>query len=171
MQKETFAEQVLSKKNKMFRFALSYLKSEQDAKDVVQDVLIKLWETREELEEKRNIEAWCMTMVKNKSMDALKRVGRKMKADWNESTSILQSVGDNPMEVATKKESIEHVMRMMNDLPVNQRDSFNLRDVQGYSYVEIADMLDMSMSQVKVNIFRARKTLQDKLNKVYDYGS
>ncbi|HKL02019.1 MAG TPA: RNA polymerase sigma factor, partial [Cryomorphaceae bacterium] len=66
---------------------------------------------------------------------------------------------------------MEHVEKMMDELPINQRDTFNLRDVQGYSYLEIADMLDMSMSQVKVNIFRARKALQEKLNEVYDYGS
>ncbi|MFN2428448.1 MAG: RNA polymerase sigma factor [Cryomorphaceae bacterium] len=170
MQKETFAELVLSKKDKMFRFALSYLKCDQDAKDVVQDVLIKLWETRHELNEKRNLEAWCMTMVKNKSMDALKRVGRKMKSDWNETALNTPLNSENPLEVTANKESLKHVMEIVDELPVSQRDSFNLRDVQGYSYIEIAEILDMNMSQVKVNIFRARKTIQEKLIKVYNYG-
>ena len=171
MNKDEFANKIMKYKDNMFRFAMSYLHSESEAKDVVQDVLVKLWETRAELEEKNNMEAWCMTLTRNKSLDALKRAGRKMTSsiDLMNNTPVTES--SSPLQVYSDKESMMFVNMALKNLPEKQVDTFTLRDMQGYSYLEIGEMLGLSIEQVKVNIHRARKALKKELSKVYANGN
>jgi len=171
MNKDEFANKIMKYKDNMFRFAMSYLHSESEAKDVVQDVLVKLWETRAELEEKNNMEAWCMTLTRNKSLDALKRAGRKMTSsiDLMNNTPVTES--SSPLQVYSDKESMMFVNMALKNLPEKQVDTFTLRDMQGYSYLEIGEMLGLSIDQVKVNIHRARKALKKELSKVYAHGN
>jgi RNA polymerase sigma factor (sigma-70 family) len=147
MQKGDFQKDIFVHRNKMYRFAVSYIKNEEEAKDIVQEVLMKLWETRSELKKVNSLESWCMTLTRNKSLDALKRAGRKR----------------------NEKLSIENVKKIAGELPENQKTAFTLREIQGYSYLEICEIMEISMSQVKVNIFRARNTIKDQLKKRYSY--
>lgn len=154
----------------MYRFALTYMKDEDDAKDVVQDVLLKLWETRDELNLVKNREAWCITLTRNKALDKLKRVGRKMKTELNEVKMQIVSDEISPVEATANNQEMTQIREIMSQLPEKQRSSFHLRDVEGYSYLEICETLKMDINQVKVNIFRARKTIKLNLEKLHSYG-
>jgi RNA polymerase sigma-70 factor (ECF subfamily) len=167
MHKEKFLQDVMVHKNKMYRFAISYLKNEANASDVVQDVLLKLWETREQLSELRNSEAWCMTLTRNKCLDRLKRSDRKLRVENGGEMTENQADGlvDSPLRSLENKELGQLIEIASAQLPEKQRAAFHLRDVQGYSYTEICDMLEIDMNQVKVNIFRARKALRESLTK------
>lgn len=169
MQKGDFQKNIFVHRNKMYRFALSYIKNEEEAKDIVQEVLMKLWETRSELEKVNSLEAWCMTLTRNKSLDALKRVGRKRNEKLEIYHEPAHSTNNTPLQVVTEKESIENVMKIADELPENQKTAFTLREIQGYSYLEICEIMEISMSLVKVNIFRARNTIKDQLIKRYSY--
>jgi RNA polymerase sigma-70 factor (ECF subfamily) len=169
MQKGDFQKDVFVHRNKMYRFALSYLKNEEEAKDVVQEVLMKLWETRPDLESINNLEAWCMTLTRNKSLDALKRAGRKRNEKLEIHHEPAHATNHSPLQVVTEKESIENVKRITDELPEKQKTAFTLREIQGYSYLEICDIMEISMSQVKVSIHRARNTIKDELKKRYSY--
>jgi len=171
MDRNEFANKIMKYKNNMFRFAMSYMHSESEAKDVVQDVLMKLWETRNELEEKKNLEAWCMTLTRNKSLDALKRAGRKMTSSLDLTHHNPGSENSSPLQAYSDKESMNHIKNALGNLPEKQVATFMLRDMQGYSYLEIGEMLGLSIDQVKVNIHRARKALKKELSKVYAYGN
>ena len=72
MTQEEFQNNVLPLKNKLYCFALSILKNKEDARDVVQDTMLKIWQNNKALDEYKNIEAWCMTMTRNRSLDKLK---------------------------------------------------------------------------------------------------
>lgn len=170
MQKDDFTRTVLVHKNKMYRFAMSYLKDENDAQDVLQDVFVRLWETREEVALKNNIEAWCMTLTKNKALDSIKRVGRKMRTDLDQANSKMFAHNFSPIQVVSEKESMQNISSIAKGLPENQQASFVLRDVEGYAYHEIADILNININQVKVNIFRARKAIKEKLETLYGHG-
>jgi RNA polymerase sigma-70 factor (ECF subfamily) len=169
MQKGDFQKDIFVHRNKMYRFALSYIKNEEEAKDIVQEVLMKLWETRSELEKVNSLEAWCMTLTRNKSLDALKRAGRKRNEKLEIHHEPAHSTNHSPLQVVTEKESIENVKKIADELPENQKTAFTLREIQGYSYLEICEIMEISMSQVKVNIFRARNTIKDQLKKRYSY--
>ncbi len=170
MHQEEFTRTVLVHKNKMYRFALSYLGDDHEAKDVVQDVLLKLWETRDELGDKNNLEAWCMTLTRNKSLDKIKRVGRKMKSNLDDVGMKLVSENQSPDNYAIQNETMNNVSQALSKLSEKQKAVFQLRDVEGYSYLEICESLEMEMSQVKVTIFRARKAIKESLEKISSYG-
>ena len=170
MLKEEFQRDIMVMQHRMYRFALSYMKDEDDAKDVVQDVLMKLWETKVALKEKQNIEAWAMSLVKNKSLDKLKRVGRKFKTEIDNVHHSLKGIDNSPIDTLTNKEGMQMVKQAIKELPKNQGQAFFLREIEGYSYDEISEVLEMNMSQVKVNIFRARKAVRSELEKKYAYG-
>lgn len=171
MDRNEFANKIMKYKDSMFRFAMSYLHSEPEAKDVVQDVLMKLWETRNELGEKKNLEAWCMTLTRNKSLDALKRAGRKRTSSLELMNHHAGSENSSPLKAYSDKESMNYIKNALDSLPEKQVATFTLRDMQGYSYLEIGDMLGLSIDQVKVNIHRARKALKKELSKVYANGN
>ena len=69
-----------------------------------------------------------------------------------------------------QRDRIELVRRMVNALPEKQRSCMQLRDFEGKSYKEIAEILNISEDQVKVNIFRARQAIKNKYQQIEGYG-
>ncbi len=78
--------------------------------------------------------------------------------------------GLTPHEKTEIHESMEQVSQLIASLPEKQRQVIHLRDVEGYSYNEICDILELDMNQVKVNLFRARNAVREKLLKINAYG-
>src|SRR6187549_2289084 len=77
MNLEAFQNRILPVKNKLFRFALKFLGNEEEAKDIVQEVFIRVWNGREQMNEVQNWEAWCMRITKNLSLDRIRSISRK----------------------------------------------------------------------------------------------
>jgi RNA polymerase sigma-70 factor (ECF subfamily) len=165
---ETFKNMVLPTKNKLFRFALRILESHEEAEDVVQDVMIKMWDKRADLSKYQNIEAWCMRLTKNLSLDKLKSKHRQTHIQQVEID--VASFSLNPDKELELNDTCSHIEKMMNELPEKQKMVMQLRDIEGYSYQEIADVMEISMSQVKVNLFRARDKVRQQLTKTNNYG-
>jgi RNA polymerase sigma-70 factor (ECF subfamily) len=169
MDAEVFQNRVLPVKNKLFRFALRMLGNEDEAKDVVQDVFIRLWNGREQLADIQNMEAWCMRITKNLSLDMLRVQKRRGTHTMNGGFDIQHT--DATPDVKTELgESMQNVSELIAALPEKQRQIIHLRDVEGYSYNEICDILELDMNQVKVNLFRARNAVREKLMKINAYG-
>jgi len=169
MDLEAFQTRVLPAKNKLFRFASRMLGSEEEAKDVVQDVLIKVWNGREQMNEVQNWEAWCMRITKNLSLDRIRSRQRKATDPMGEGFDIRNETL-SPHELAELSESMIRISQMIAALPEKQRQVIHLRDIEGYSYNEICEILEMDMNQVKVNLFRARNFVREKLVKINAYG-
>ena len=155
-------------RDKLFRFALSYVKNKDEAADVVQDVMVKTWEEVDSPASIRNIEAWCMTLVKNKSLDQLKRKGRNFLQIVDQYD--LQADTETPLEVTQARETKNCIKGIIANLPPKQRDVISLRDIEGYSYNEIAEIVDIEMNHVKVLLHRARGTVREILTKRDAYG-
>jgi RNA polymerase sigma factor (sigma-70 family) len=168
MNLESFESRVLPVKNKLFRFAFRMLGSSEEAKDVVQEALIKVWNGREQLAGIQNMEAWCMRITKNLSLDRLRALERKQTGSL-EGVEVRQE-SPTPHERTEIDEHMQRINDLMAALPDKQRQVMHLRDVEGHSYNEICDMLEMDMSQVKVYLFRARNAVREKLLKLNAYG-
>ena len=169
MNLETFQTRVFPVKNKLFRFAFRLLGSSEEAKDVVQEVFIKVWNGREQLGEIQNLEAWCMRITKNLSLDRLRQQNRRP-TDSLENVLHVQNATLSPYENTEISESMKRIGEMMAGLPEKQRQVMHLRDIEGYSYNEIGEILELDMSQVKVYLFRARNSVREKLQKINSYG-
>lgn len=132
-----------------------------EAEDVVQEVFIKLWNNRLQPDAIHNVEAWCITATKNLSIDKLRSKHQRlqpMKAGFD-----LHDQAATPYEATLGQDMFEQVRKLMNTLPDKQRDIMHLRDIEGLSYQEIADALSIPLDQVKVYLFRARKTVREGL--------
>jgi len=169
MNLEAFQNSVLPVKNKLFRFALKFLRNEEEAKDVVQEVFIRVWNGREQMSEIQNIEAWCMRITRNLSLDRIRSITRKQTEPIEESFH-LHNDALTPHESAEVGESVKSIASFISSLPDKQRQVIHLRDVEGYSYNEICEILELDMNQVKVNLFRARNAVREKLMKINAYG-
>ena len=169
MNLEAFQNRVLPAKNKLFRFANRLLENEEEAKDVVQDVLIKVWNGREKMGEILNWEAWCMRLTKNLALDRIRTRQRHHTDSITEGFDIQQE-NLSPLETTELTESMQRINLLISALPEKQRQIMHLRDIEGYSYNEICEILDLELSQVKVNLFRARNAVREKLVKINAYG-
>ncbi|HYC86091.1 MAG TPA: RNA polymerase sigma factor [Chryseosolibacter sp.] len=166
---EAFQTKVLPSKNKLFRFALKFLGNEEEAKDVVQEVFIRVWNGREQMAQVQNWEAWCMRITRNLSLDRIRSLSRKQTQNIEESFDVRQE-SLSPHESTEIGESMQRIKEFISSLPEKQRQVIHLRDVEGYSYNEICEILELDMNQVKVNLFRARNSVREKFMKINAYG-
>jgi len=169
MNLEMFETLVIPTKNKLYRFAFRLLGSSEEAQDVVQDVFIKLWNGRDQLAEVQNMEAWCMRITKNLSLDRIRARQRRSTDSINDAFEIRHD-GLTPHERTEIHENMQQINQMIAALPEKQRQVIHLRDIEGYSYNEICEILELDMNQVKVNLFRARSAVREKLVKMNAYG-
>ena len=169
MNLEAFQNRVLPSKNRLFRFALRFLGNEEEAKDVVQEVFIRVWNGREQMNEVQNWEAWCMRITRNLSLDRIRSLTKKQTQRIEDSYHVHND-GLTPHESTEIQESMQRITELIDSLPEKQRLVIHLRDIEGYSYNEICEVLQLDMNQVKVNLFRARNAVREKLIKINAYG-
>lgn len=161
MNLEQFTSDILPIKNKLFRFALRIVNQVAEAEDVVQEVFIKLWNNRQQMDTVQNVEAWCFTATKNLSIDKLRSKHQRLqplKAGFD-----LHDQAATPDQAAAGQDVFDQVKKLMQNLPEKQREIMHLRDIEGLTYQEIADVLGLPLEQVKVYLFRARKAVRQGL--------
>lgn len=141
--------------NNLFGYAIKFLHNREDAKDVVQDVFEKLWVNRKKVDADK-AKSWMFTTAHNAMINFSTRRGR---IQFSEEMNKYDK-GVNPCCV---KESNEVVERAVSILPPVQKSVILLRDLEGYSYKEIGEILDLTDSQVKVYLFRGRKKIKKQL--------
>jgi RNA polymerase sigma factor (sigma-70 family) len=148
-------------KDKLFRFALRITGNKPEAEDVVQEVFLKIWDKRDEMSTVLNQEAWCMTLTKNLAFDKIKSKHRK--TDDIDEAFNLQDSKTNVYQTVETSDTMAVIKQIMSQLPDNQRLVMHLRDIEDMTYEEIAVSLEMPMSQVKVNLHRARQKVREQL--------
>ena len=169
MKNISFRNDVLPLKDVLYRLALRITLSHEEAQDIVQDTLIKVWNKRDDWQSLDNIEAFSMTICRNLALDALKKKGNNNESLEQEQIDTPDRTS-NPHELMIQKDRIEMVRRLVNQLPEKQRSCMQLRDFEGKAYKDIAQILGITEEQVKVNIFRARQTIKQQFSKADNYG-
>ena len=159
MQVQEFNHIIQGIKDKMYRLALRIVNDPEDARDVVQDAMIKIWSKQALLAEVSNKEAYMMTMTRNIAID-------KYRSTRIQTTDIdmhydIESRSAGPERQYIAKESYRRVRKMIESLPENHRTVIHLRDIEGYSYKEISEMTGFSIAKVKVYLHRARTRLKE----------
>lgn len=162
MQERKTIELITSFKDKMYRYALNVLKDPFDAEDAVQEAIVKIWKKKDQFLEIENKQAWCITIARNLAIDKLRAKKKRYSSDMSEHYDISDE-GPSPAAQIVQEDTMDRIKDMINTLPEQQRDIVMLRDVEGYSYQEIADLRNYTIDQVKVNLHRARKVLRKKL--------
>lgn len=170
MKEISFQNDVLPLKNKLFRLALRITLNREEAEDVVQDTLIKVWNARDRWLELDSIEAYSLTIARNLSLDCIKKMENQNDSLEEQNTERLDENTSTPSERMIQKDKLDIVRNIIDELPEKQRSCLQLRDIEGKSYKEIADILSITEDQVKVNIFRARQTVKQRFQQFDRYG-
>jgi RNA polymerase sigma-70 factor (ECF subfamily) len=176
MSRQIFNNRILPAKDKMYRFARHLLYSAngtaEDAHDIVQDALLKIWDQRDQLKEIKNPEAWCMRITKNLCIDRFRASKAKQKAiqQFNESNETVHHT--EPGETEKQPADLDEIKKIIDELPEKYRIVIHLREIEGFTYREIAEITEWDINKVKVTLFRARKKLKEQLmkNKTYDFS-
>ena len=167
MKESEFLAIVLPFKDKVFRLAKRLLVSTEEAEDATQEILLKLWNKKEQIQDYKNVEAFSMTMTKNFCLDKLKsKHAQNLKIvhnNYQDNNASLQK----QVEV---NDSLSWVSKIMEELPQQQKIILQLRDIEQYDFSEISEMLDMNETAIRVSLSRGRKTLREKLTKTHSYG-
>ena len=161
----SFQTDILPLKNELYRLALRITMNAAEAEDVVQETMLKVWNRREQWNQIESIEAFCLTICRNLSLDKVRRMDNQTQSLDAAYDPKDLGVSSNPEEQAIQSDRIRLVRQMISQLPEKQRSCMQLRDMEGKSYKDIAAILDITEEQVKVNIFRARQTIREKFKK------
>jgi RNA polymerase sigma factor (sigma-70 family) len=137
----------------LYRYLFKTLRDDAAAKDLVQDCFLKLWNHKENIDPLK-IKSWLFSVAHNGMLNYLKSQSRKARIE-NQDTASLPFVFQHDFEL---KEIID---LSLNELEPLQKSIILLRDLEGYNYLEIGEMLDLNESQVKVYLFRARQKMKN----------
>ena len=165
MKQISFQTDILPLKNDLYRMARRITMNAAEAEDVVQETMMKVWNRRDQWEQIESIEAFCLTICRNLSLDKVRRMDNQTQSLDAAYDPKDLGVSSNPEEQAIQSDRIRLVRQMISQLPEKQRSCMQLRDMEGKSYKDIATILDITEEQVKVNIFRARQTIREKFKK------
>ena len=167
MTQTDFIKLVMPFKDKIFRLAKRLLVSNEEAEDATQEILMKLWKNKQKIADYKNVEAFSMTMTKNFCLDRLKsKQAQNLKivhSNYQDNNTSLQ-------KQVEQKDSVDWVSRIIEELPEQQKIILQLRDIEEYDFDEIAKVVDMKPTAIRVALSRARKTIREKLTNTHRYG-
>lgn len=130
-----------------------------DAEDVVQEVMLKLWNIREQLHEYRSIEALAVKITHNVCMDVRrKKQNRAISMDWGRTTHPSAMT---PCQLLEEKDEMGLLRQIIGSLPPLQQAILRMRDVEEYETAEIAEITGCSAEAIRSNLSRARKKVRD----------
>jgi len=158
MNAHQFQQQILCYSDQIYRMALSMLKDESKAKDLYQDLMMRLWEKRQQLDGIANRRAFLLTSMRNMCIDLLRK--EPVTGEIPAGTVDLQP---NPYQKAEQTDTLNYLHRLIDALPEMQRIIIRLKDVEELEISEIARIVSMTENAVTVNLSRARKKLREKI--------
>ncbi|NRA91773.1 MAG: sigma-70 family RNA polymerase sigma factor [Psychroserpens sp.] len=167
MTQTDFLKLVMPFKDKIFRLAKRLLVSNEEAEDATQEILLKLWRNKEKISDYKNVEAFSMTMTKNFCLDRLKsKQAQNLKivhSNYQDNNTSLQKQVEH-------RDSVDWVSKIIEELPEQQKIILQLRDIEEYEFDEIAKVVDMNPTAIRVALSRARKTIRERLTNTHSYG-
>lgn len=156
---DTFCDQ-------LYRFAFSYLKDSFESQEIVQDVFLKIWEKRAELDVQKSLKSYLYRITVNKVFNELKH--RIVRQKYEQTTLLSGTASEETPETTLQfMELSERVEKLLNELPAQQRNIFILSRWKGLSNAEIAGQLNLSVRTVENQIYRASRFLKERLGDNY----
>ena len=151
---------------KLYPMIFRILKNEEETRDALQELMLKLWNKRTDLNQCSNLSAYIITTAKNYSFDLLKKK-RPAVIGENDEYKIL-NIAENGID-SEKLEKYEYVHKTIEKLPEKLRTVIQLRDIDGLSFEEIKEMTGFEITYIRVILSRARLKVKQEVEKIYDY--
>jgi len=147
-----------------FKLSFRIVCNEEDAKDVVQESFIKIWRNISNYNTSTKFTTWMYKIVTNSAIDLYRKNARQNSISLDESIGTVSEAQQNYINKNQDNKELSILIRKMADgLPEKQRMIFVLRDLQEMDSPEVQEILEISETTVKSNLYHARKTIKEKL--------
>lgn len=163
MELNEFINTVTAVRSRMLQQAQTYLMDTDDAEDVVQEALAKLWQMRQRIDDAEKMAHLASVIVKNTSLNAIRNSKSKATLLSHDGDVGRIVSSDSPQRQMEEKETRERLQQIITQLPDKQRAVMRMRNVEQLSYKEIAQVLGTTESSVRAMICKARATLMKQL--------
>ena len=154
-------------KDRIYTQAYYFLGSHDEAEDVTQEVLLKIWERLDDLP-RTHTTAWIMKVTRNLCIDYVRQRQRTARLfdgeDGEDGSAETWIAVSNPEVEAERNEMQHHIEREIQTLPEPLRSVVILREIQGLTYEEVARAMSIPLNSVKVYLYRGRRILREKLS-------
>ncbi len=169
--KLSFEEEALPHLDAVYRVALRLSGNEAHAQDLAQETMLKAYRSWSQYREGTNARAWLLTILRNTFINEyrrMRRAGPTVDVTEIEAFTVFHDVQDTDPEGTFFDQLVdEDVLRAIDTLPDEFRETLMLSDIEGLPYAEIASITEVPVGTVKSRLFRARQALQKQL---YDYA-
>jgi len=151
---------------RLFHFAYSYLKDTDETEEIIQDVFLRLWEIRTEVDEEKSFKSFLYRMTVNRVFNHLKHQIVRQKYEEH-LMNLDPAFSETPEEELRRNELSEKIKELLIRLPEQKRRIFILSRLKGYSNAEISEKLGLSVRTVENQVYRATKFLKEHLKDDY----
>lgn len=165
-----FQNVVMPHKNDLYNYALAIARNSDDAQDLVQETYFKAYKNYHQFEGGTNSKAWMFMILKNTFINNYRKLKREpSKVDYDEIEDIYENIKfeqskDNNLDLDFYNNLFDDdLSSALAKLPEKMKEVFLLCDLEGYSYEEISEIVDIPIGTVRSRLHRARKLLQDEL--------
>lgn len=166
-----FEELVARYERKVYSIAYRFTGNKEDAYDLAQEAFLRAYQSLKNFKNNASFSTWISKIISNICIDQLRKIKRNPQTSldeeiWLEEGSVtkqIQDGGPTPEQIIENKELKKYLQGLILQLNPEYRMVIVLRDIYGYSYEEIAEMMDCSLGTVKSRLNRARKALKQKI--------
>jgi len=159
MELNQFKISILPLRDKLVGYAQRLTEDHSDAEDVVQEVMLKLWNIRGQLHEYRSVEALAVKMTHNVCMDAWRK--KRTRVLSIDQVTLPHQSTITPEQLLEEKDEMHLMCRIVDSLPPLQQTILRMKDIEEYETTEIAEITGCSSEAIRSNLSRARKKVRD----------
>jgi RNA polymerase sigma-70 factor (ECF subfamily) len=147
----------------IYNLCLRYTGNEEDAKDAAQEVFIKLYRNLSKYNFKCKFSTWAYKIAINSCIDGIRKKNTRPQTENIEGSFIFEDNAESPVDALILKESLKNIEAVINRMPDEYKKFIVLRDINGFSYQDIAEITNLNLGTVKSKISRARQCLKTQL--------
>ncbi len=167
---EDFNKEILPHLDAMYNFALRLTSDPNDAEDLVQDTIVKAYRFFDSYEKGTNAKAWLFRILKNSYINTYRKKSKKPnQVDYDEVATFYETIRDERTDTSDLEDRMfrelidDHISKALDQLPEDFRTVVLLCDVEGFTYEEIANMLDVPIGTIRSRLHRGRNLLRSEL--------
>lgn len=168
--KNAFSKLIGKYKNLVYNTAYRLVKNPAETEDIFQDVFLEIYKSCSFIKNEKDLTCWIYKIAYNKSISALRKknsTNQNLKSKQLEIQNQNSAENNSPEKLFVEKESVAQLYRYIDQLPENQKKVLLLNKFEGYSHHEISEKLNISIHSIESLIYRAKKTLKQKLVNYY----
>jgi RNA polymerase sigma-70 factor (ECF subfamily) len=170
MTPEEFRKIILPEGRRLYALAFRYLNNREEAEDMVQEVMMKLWAGRNEQSHYASPAAWCTTVTRNSCIDTLRK-RKRIRLEELSDAILTPETDPGLLNSSDNLEAVKVISGIVNRMKEPYRSAVILRDMEGYSYEETAEIMQTSINALRTVISRARKNIREEMERIYSYGT